>query len=329
MTTWNAPRMLLALALAGVCILPTSRAAELVSVVADAKLSCDSPFVLKDAACTIDDAALARLDTADLCKGQGLAFDAGNKRCVADARLAPAPTCTLNGQSLKFDSRVRGCVLKAEPVRSSLGDFMGDCYRVRAGRTGMSAGLTAGSTYKVMFQTPDADGKDKTLTLVESGDKGTLSCSPNRKAMLFDVKASELASLGADRAGWAFGVLAVPFKYYSSGRTFGSGTSIGPYFGRRWGTPGSAYTFAVAATIGSVKGEVRDAEDKITSTPDLQAFSLATGFMWDIAKSPEVRPFKLGVFVGADWVSSDRVVQFRQNRKPWIAFQIGFDFLDN
>jgi hypothetical protein len=147
--------------------------------------------------------------------------------------------------------------------------------------------------------------------------------------VLFDVKASELTGLGADRAGWAFGVLAVPFKYYSSGRAFGSGTSIGPYFGRRWGTPGSAYTFAVAATIGSVKGEVRDADDNITSTPDLQAFSLATGFMWDIAKAPEVRPFKLGVFVGADWVSSDRVVQFRQNRKPWIAFQIGFDFLDN
>lgn len=314
------------LCLAVVMVQP-ALATDVVSVVPNAALSCDKPYTFneKERSCTVDPATL----NADTCVGSGVAFDTTAKKCVADARGAPTPKCTLDGVSTQFDAKLKQCVLKSEPLRSSLGDFMGDCYRLHATRKSSAEGLKAGYTYKVMYQKSDSDGKDKTLTLVESEDKGTIWCDPRKGATLFDIKASELEQLGADRAGWAFGVLAVPFKYYSSGRTFGAGTSIGPYFGRRWGKPGSAYTFAVAATLGSVKGEVRDAAGNITSTPDLQAFSLATGYMWDIAKSPEVRPFKLGVFVGADWVSSDRVVQFKQNRKPWIALQIGFDFLDN
>jgi len=323
------PLMSLALALPLALASGSATAAEIVSVVSDAKISCDDPFTLKDGACTIDAAKLATLDTADKCKADGLAFDTTGKKCVADERRAPSPKCSHDGEQTKFDAKLKQCVLKREPLRSTLGDFMGDCYRLHALRTTTTAGLKVGSTYKVMYQDSDGDSKDKTLTLVESEDKGTLWCDPLKGATLFDVKASELARLGADRAGWAFGVLAVPFKYYASERSFGTGTSIGPYVGRRWGTPGSAYTFAVAGTLGSVKGEVRDAAGNITSTPDLQAFSLAVGFMWDIAKAPEVRAFKYGVFIGADWVGSDKVVQFKQNRKPWIAFQIGFDFLDS
>jgi hypothetical protein len=315
-----------------VLVLMTSHpghAADIVSVVTNATAACDKPFDLKNGSCVIDPAALAALDKPETCKGEGLAFDKDGGKCIADPALAPAPKCTREGEQVKFDPQIKQCVLKREPLRSTLGDFMGDCYRVHVRRNSTTKELAAGKTYKVMYQDTDSDGKDKTLTLVESEDKGTLWCDPRRDAVLFDVKASELIRMGADRAGWAFGVLAVPFKYYGSSRTFGAGTAIGPYVGRRWGTPGSAYTFAIAATLSTVKGEVRDADDKVTSTPDLQAFSLATGFMWDIAKAPEIRAFKWGVFVGADWVGSDKVVQFRQNRKPWVAIQIGFDFLDN
>ena len=124
-------------------------------------------------------------------------------------------------------------------------------------------------------------------------------------------------------------MLALPYKFHTDDNSFGSSVSIGPYFGRRWGVPGSAYTMAVAATIGTVKGEIRDAQDKITSTPDLQAFSLAAGFMWDIAKGAGTRPFKVGVFAGADVVGSDNAIKYKHNRKPWLAFQVGFDFTDN
>jgi len=35
-----------------------------------------------------------------------------------------------------------------------------------------------------------------------------------------------------------------------------------------------------------------------------------------------------GFFVGADWVGSSNVVKYKHNRKPWVALQVGFDFLD-
>lgn len=70
------------------------------------------------------------------------------------------------------------------------------------------------------------------------------------------------------------------------------------------------------------------AQGNITDTPDLQAFSLAVGYAHDIAKAPETRAFKVGLFVGADWVGSSDVVKYKHNRKPWVAFQVGFDFFD-
>ena len=65
------------------------------------------------------------------------------------------------------------------------------------------------------------------------------------------------------------------------------------------------------------------------STPDLQAFSLALGYMYDIAKGVDTRPFKIGFFVGSDVVGADNGVKYKHNKKPWLAFQIGFDFTDN
>jgi hypothetical protein len=142
------------------------------------------------------------------------------------------------------------------------------------------------------------------------------------------VKASDLIALGARRIGWTYGVLALPYKYYEGTRSFAGQISLGPYIGRRYGSPGSAVTIALAAAIGSVKGEVRDADNNVTSTPDLQAYSIAGGVMWDISKAPDIKPFKLGLFVGADTVAKDKVVKFPNDRKLWIAFQVGFDFTD-
>lgn len=40
-------------------------------------------------------------------------------------------------------------------------------------------------------------------------------------------------------------------------------------------------------------------------------------------------PFKVGWFHGSDRVNSDNAVKYKSNRKPWVAFQIGYDFTDN
>lgn len=298
-----------------------------VKVLPSAALACAKPFAVKDGGCTISSDEAKKLPQAQ-CNVQGLAWTEGATECKVVPDQFPAPTCTGGSAKLVFNAALKLCEVKDETPRSVLTDFMGDCIRVRILPANPPSGLQRG-VYKVMFQRPEGQS-DKMLTLAPASGAGTLNCSPSRDASKteFDIKASDLQALGADRSGWAFGVLALPYKFHTDDRSFGSGVSLGPYFGRRWGTPGSAYTFAVAATIGNVKGEIKDGSGNITSTPDLQAFSLAAGWMFDVAKSPEVRPFKIGLFVGSDWVGADKTVQYKHNRKPWLAFQIGFDFLD-
>jgi hypothetical protein len=143
------------------------------------------------------------------------------------------------------------------------------------------------------------------------------------------VRATDLAEVGATRAGWAYGGLALPFKYYTGEHRFVTNVSVGPYVGWRWGQPGSTITLAATAAIGSVAGEIRDADNKITSTPQLTAFSWGGGAMWDLSKAADSKPFKIGVFVGKDRVSHDDVVKFKNDNKFWMSLQVGFDFTDN
>lgn len=85
----------------------------------------------------------------------------------------------------------------------------------------------------------------------------------------------------------------------------------------------------MAAAPGSIKGEVRDPTGNITSTLDLMAFSVAIGFMLDVSKNPDLKPFRVGLFYGLDRVNPDDAVKSKHNRKPWLAFQIGYDFTDS
>jgi hypothetical protein len=286
---------------------------------------CTSPYYKpKPAAgkCEPDQEKISALTKAT-CVGPGITFK--GEKCVPSEK-APAPECgdVLPDLVLK-DGK---CVVDRKVPRSATADYVGDCFEIYA-RTadGDTAGYPSDTTVKVLSQRALGEF-DRSLT-VAPADRGFLSCDVRKDSVATTVKASELIEIGAKRVGWAYGVLALPFKYYAHDKSFGSGLSLGPYIGRRWGTPGSAYTFALAATIGTVKGEVRDAQGNITSTPDLQAYSYAAGFMWDISKAQNIKPFKVGVFVGRDLVGSDDVVKFDNNRKTWIAFQIGFDFTDN
>lgn len=291
------------------------------------KPSCNGPFSYEDASgkCQKVDTKLAELDSADKCRGPGLAFVSG--KCTAPAGKEPSPVCGDALPDLVFKDKK--CVVERRVPRSASADYVGDCFDLYAlPRDDNKIGYPSGTSLKVLSQKAIASD-DKELTVAESEGTGFLSCGAKRGTVATTVHASDLIAIGAKRVGWAYGVLAMPFKYYAHDKSLGSGLAIGPYFGRRWGTPGSAYTFAMAATIGSVKGEVRDGAGNITSTPDLQAFSLATGFMWDISKAQNTKAFKIGVFVGADVVSQDNVVKYKHNRKPWAAFQIGFDFTDN
>ena len=328
-------RQLLALGLLGsMGLLPLSASAQAVKkVLTDVKASCPTHFDFEGGLCVAKEAEVKALG-ADKCNVAGVAFIDG--KCHVVKNQAPAPKCGDTAPPSIFDAGLKACVVSDDRPRSSLGDYVGDCFRIRAlpDPSPIRGVLTQGKTYLVVSQRAEGES-DKVLRLAETEElrglnaNASFNCRSKEKGKEYDLKASDLIAVGADRSGWTYGVLALPYKFHTDDKSFGSSVSIGPYFGRRWGVPGSAYTLAVAATIGTVKGEIRDAQDKITSTPDLQAFSLAAGWMWDIAKGAGSRPFKVGLFAGADVVGSDNAVKYKHNRKPWVAFQVGFDFTDN
>jgi hypothetical protein len=296
-------------------------------VLIGADIQCPANFDLVDGKCKADAQKVKSLGEG-ACNTPGLAYIASTKTCEVIENQAPVPKCAATEPPSAFDKALKQCVVQDDRPRSGLGDYVGDCFRVRAVPASAPAKPASGGIYAVVAQRAEGS-TDKLLTLAETDDGGQWKCASKVGTTLIDLKASDLIAMGADRSGWAYGVLALPYKFHFDDKSFGSGVSIGPYFGRRWGTPGSAYTLAMAATIGSVKGEVRDSAGNVTSTPDLQAFSLALGYMYDIAKGSDTRPFKIGFFVGADVVGADNVVKYKHNKKPWLALQIGFDFTDN
>ena len=321
LTAWPLLVVSLTLAVAPAAAQPMKK------VLTDVVLTCPENFKLEAGSCKADAAAVKALKE-DQCKVPGLAWVGTPPSCVVVENQAPTPKCAATEPPSTFDVKLRQCVVSDDRPRSALGNYIGDCFRIRALPEPPPPNLVSGRTYKVVFQRPEGES-DKLLRLSETDGGGMANCRSKTDGKEFDLKASDLIAIGADRAGWTYGVLALPYKFHFNDKSFGSGVSIGPYFGRRWGTPGSAYTFALAATIGSVKGEVRDAQNNVTSTPDLQAFSFAMGWMFDIANGADTRPFKIGVFVGSDVVGADNTVKYKHNKKPWLALQVGFDFTDN
>lgn len=293
---------------------------------------CPGPFTFDSSTkgCKGDSAKLAKIKSAPQCDSSGLHWDDKTATCTFLKNQEPKPGC---GNRLP-DLAVKDgkCVVQRDTPRSASGNYVGDCFTVIATPLPNPLKFDAGEKLVVLSQRDD--GEDKLLNVAAAKLK---TIGPMNVPYFCDVagseiksvRASDLSAAGAERLGWTYGVLALPFKYYRDDHSFGAGASLGPYIGRRSGAAGSATTFAAAATIGAVKGEIKDATGNITGTPDLLAFSVAVGVMYDISKAPGVTPFKVGLFIGQDRVSKDKAVSYKQNGKGWVAFQIGFDFTDN
>ena len=315
---------------AGLWVLPPA-AAQPIDLATVKPEQCAGPFKFEPGTktCGPDSEKMAKITTSLQCEGvAGVVWRNGKCEFLQDK--APAPTC---GSAIPDLIAVEGkCLVDRKVPRSAVGDYEGDCFRIIATPQPNDLGFERGDRLVVLSQIVEGDDRKLRVVKAERAGLGPLpipyfceAASPVYK----EVRASQLAAAGAERLGWTYGVLAMPFKYYRHDKTFTAGAAIGPYVGRRSGAAGSAVTFAVAATIGSVKGELRDGAGAITSTPDLMAYSIAAGWMFDISKAQGVKPFKIGLFFGQDRVGSDNGVKFKQNGRGWVAFQIGFDFTDN
>jgi hypothetical protein len=299
---------------------------------------CPNPkyFKAKEGACNANTEEINKLRT-DECKGPGLKLE--GKTCIADNDKKPQPECkSLPGYTSKITGTgsEAACIYERTIPVSAPGDYVGDCFHVRAVPPG--TGLTQDSFYTVTGQEA-TDDNDRRLTLVATEPskyfKVIFGCgapigTPHR------VLASQLTEAGASRRGYTYGFLTMPYKYYPSEKSFQANVPIGGYLGWRYGTPGSGKTIALAVTLSSVNANTVDpanldasGKPTVTGTADVAALSYAVGIMFDILKSTAGKPFKAGFFVGKDVVNSDPNIDYRFNRKTWYAIQLGYDFTDN
>jgi hypothetical protein len=279
---------------------------------------------------------IAALKGAD-CAGDGVRLDTASGKCVP-TDPAPAPQCKpIAGRTAKISGAgtKAACSYEATLAVSGRGDYIGDCFYSPLALA--RSGLKAEGNYLVTDQRK-AGEDDRELTVVTGTDPAwyKLGCRALENGSKHSVLASELMESGAKRKGYAFGFLTMPYKYYPSDKSFVTGVPIGGYLGWRSGQAGSGMTMAAAVTLGSVKANTvdpiqRDAAGNklVTGSADVAALSLAFGGMFDLLKSPTAKPFKAGVFVGWDYVNNEPSIDYRHNRKPWIAIQIGYDFTDN
>lgn len=278
-------------------------------------------FEFKGGACVGRTVELGKVTGPEGCPQPHLEWDASAKKC--NVKSAPQPSC---GSALANLVVKEGrCFVDSQVARSAAGDYHGDCFKVIATPDPNPHGLVAGQRYEVEWQ--DDQNGDRLLTVALAGMPVPYFCS-SKGGVTRKIPASEFQKVGAERLGWTYGLLTLPFKYYPHDKGLSGSGALGPYVGRRSGSAGSGITFAGTAAIGSVKGEVTDAQGNVTN-PDLVALSLAVGWMYDISKRPGAKPFKVGFFVGKDIVGAEDSVKYDRNRRTWIAFQIGFDFTDN
>lgn len=303
---------------------------DLASLVPD---QCAGPFKHDKATgtCVRDDEKMAKITLQVQCQGDGIAFKDGKCEFLAPDK-APKPTC--DDRITDVSVQDGKCVVEKKTPRSSPGDYVGDCFKIVATPKPNDMGFEVGERLLVLSQAVEGDDRRLQVTRAKRSEFPLVPlpipyfCEPVGPE-LKPLMASQLTASGAERLGWTYGVLTMPYKYYTRDKTFSAGASIGPYVGRRSGAAGSAITFAVAATIGPLKGEIVDAAGNVTSTPELMGYSIAAGWMFDISKAPGVKPFKIGLFFGQDRVSKDDAAKFKQNGRGWVAFQIGYDFTDN
>jgi hypothetical protein len=239
------------------------------------------------------------------------------------------------------------CEYSTQDVNTSArGDYVGDCFIIKSAIPGLPA---SDSRHWIVTEQDDTNNKDPNLTLVPASDWGPgffeelfqrilpiAGCNPKTTTIQpTTIPASTLSQHGAIRRGFVYGVLTAPYKYYPSDKSFQAGLPIGPYLGWRVGESGVGGTFVAAFTLGAVKANTTKADPTDSSKPavttgqtDLMALSAAVGLVFDITRNPNKSGFKAGILFGKDYVNASENISYPQNRKRWVAIQLGYDFTD-
>jgi hypothetical protein len=282
-------------------------------------------FVDATSPCRLNDGIVMALKLEE-CGRAGFKFE--NGKCSAQGTKAPSPECAyLPGYTPKVEAGA--CSYKKQVPTSAPGQFVNDCLVILSPPAG--SGLVMGGKYAVTEQVAQT-GDDSLLSLAPGEiDYFPLHCKQLPGAIT-KVLASDL--LGATRRyGYTWGVLSMPYKWFPKQKAFVTGAPIGAYVGWREAQAASGTTYAVAATLSSVKADTfetaADGLETVTGSTEVSALSLAVGVIWDISKDKRSTPFKAGVFIGSDMINEAPGIRYLYNRKTYVAIQIGYNFTDN
>jgi hypothetical protein len=300
--------------------------------------------------CEVQAGQVQALKTTETCQPNTLfTLDTAKGECKAKQDTV-APECkAVEGFNAKIEQAGVDAKCIYSPAidveSSNSGDYLGDCFIIKSKVQGYPD-LAPDSAYIVTRQ--DNSNPDKPMVKVvpaQRWDKLSffqeyvpgMSCRPSNTSSVapLDLPARSLTDAGALRMGWVHGVLTMPYKYYPSKKKFEAGVPLGAYLGWRWGQPGAGLTLAAAVTIGSVKANTvdpktldADGKPKVTGNTNATALAAALGYVVDITRNEQRNPFKVGVFVGKDFVNTSPNLVYEYNRKTWVALQIGFQFTD-
>lgn len=125
------------------------------------------------------------------------------------------------------------------------------------------------------------------------------------------------------------GALLIPFKFHISDHHLTAGETLGGYLGYRVSTPAFSLTPIVSAglaVINSNPPQVSSGGSGTSTTSNstsqtLTGFSAAVGLVGSIASTKA----QIGFVGGADWAGKS--AQYQYEGKPWISFEIGYNFL--
>ncbi|MGC2166582.1 MAG: hypothetical protein WA632_11270 [Gallionella sp.] len=202
---------------------------------------------------------------------------------------------------------------------SSNDNYIGDCFHVFIPT--QSADKTS-VLNKGWYLTLSQDKDVLDVLRVKSGR--FLCSSDDSDGEPVKVSAADMLKRGALRSGWVYGALALPYKYHLDDKSFSSETTVGPYVGRRSTLLGTSYIWALTAGLTPLRVDSTDQGGNKKSTT-LLSFTYAAGLMFELNKGAS--PFRAGIFYGRDVVSSDSAVTYTHDRKNWVAFQLGYDFV--
>ena len=146
----------------------------------------------------------------------------------------------------------------------------------------------------------------------------TRGCDGKAIGGAYKITWTDAKKSGIARIGITYGALVVPFKYQLSGdKAFTGSATLGAYIGYRWV---DVHYLQVTVTPIAFAGASNISVSGTSGTSNVMGFSWGLGFIVTLKGA-----FQLGGVIGCDSVNSS--TNYEYNNKPWIAFEIGYSFL--